>query len=129
VPAQRTSTRTTKPAATPRATSTTKATDKPAAATRASSTKATTAKANGKPQGNRRQAKPKPFREVTLVSESYLAIQGLDDQDFDLATCPRCASLVPSGEAAETAHREWHDEIDRIIEQLTEAVHGLESQS
>jgi hypothetical protein len=87
--------------------------------------KATSTKANSKPQGNRRQSKPQPFRTVTVVTESYLAIQGLDDEDFDLATCPRCASLVPSGDKAETAHRNWHDEIDRIIEQLTEAVHGL----
>jgi hypothetical protein len=110
MPAQRNSSRTTKPAATPRTTR---------------STAKSTAKTNGKPQG-RQPRKPAPFRSVSMVTESYLAIQGLDDEDFDLATCPRCACLVPSGERAETSHRNWHDEIDRIIEQLTEAIHGLE---
>ncbi len=122
MPTQRNASRTTK-------------TTKPASAPRATA-KATTAKtttgsktSNGKPQGNRRTTKPAPFREVSLITESYLAIQGLDDEDFDLATCPRCASLVPSGDRAETSHRNWHDEIDRIIERLTEQIHGLEQRS
>jgi hypothetical protein len=115
----RNTSRTTKPATAPKANTTTKAT----------TAKTTTSKTNGKPQGTRRQVKPAPFRSVTVVTESYLAIQGLDDEDFDLATCPRCACLVPSGERAETSHRNWHDEIDRIIQQLTETIHGLEQRS
>ena len=109
MPAQRTTTRTTKPASTTRATS--KSTGN-----------------SGRAPARTRQAK-QPFREVTLVVEGYLAIQGLDDEDFDLAACPRCAGLIPSGEKAEAGHRAWHDEIDRVIEQLTEAIHGLESRS
>jgi hypothetical protein len=112
----------------------TTSTSKPASAPRANANtataKATTSKAsNGKPQATRRTTKPAPFRSVSMVTESYLAIQGLDDEDFDLATCPRCAALVPSGERAETSHRNWHDEIDRIIQQLTEAIHGLEQRA
>jgi hypothetical protein len=74
---------------------------------------ASTTKAAGNGRQTRKGVVPFPFREVTLISETYLAIKGLGE-DFDLVSCPRCAALLPSGEKAETAHRGFHEQIDGL---------------
>ena len=126
---QATTTRTTKPASTPRATS------KPPAKSRAASTDATirkvvqqeqakdnrrtTTKAtstrstgNGRAPARRKPADA-PFRAVTLISETYAEIEGLKE-DFDLTCCPRCAAIVPSGDKAQAAHKGFHEQIDGL---------------
>jgi hypothetical protein len=75
--------------------------------------KGSTTKAAGNGRQTRKGVTPPPFREVTLVSETYLSIKGLGE-DFDLVSCPRCAALLPSGERAETAHRAFHEVIDGL---------------
>jgi hypothetical protein len=79
----------------------------------------TTAKGNGNGrQTTRKGLAPFPFREVTVLTETYLEVQGLDGESFDLVSCPRCAALIPttgkSGDKAEKAHRGFHEQIDAI---------------
>jgi hypothetical protein len=116
-----TTNRTSKPASTTRAT-----TAKAGAATdatirkvvqqeqakdKATSTRSTGTKANGNSQpAARRQSKELKFRAVTMVSETYLDIDGVTG-DFDLSICARCAAVVPSHERAQEAHRKFHDDI------------------
>jgi hypothetical protein len=81
------------------------------ATTKATSTRSTGTKANGNSQpAARRQSKELKFRAVTLVSETYLDIDGVTG-DFDLTICARCAAVVPSHERAQEAHRKFHDDI------------------
>jgi hypothetical protein len=79
--------------------------------------KTTTAKGNGR-QTTRKGVAPFPFREVTVLTETYLEVQGLDGESFDLVSCPRCAALIPttgkSGDKAEKAHRGFHEQIDGL---------------
>jgi hypothetical protein len=80
--------------------------------------KTTTAKGNGNSRQTRKGVAPFPFREVTLLSETYMEVQGLDGETFDLVSCPKCAALIPStgkaGDKAEKAHRAFHDQIEAI---------------
>ena len=73
---------------------------------------------NGNSRQTRKGVAPFPFREVTLLSETYMEVQGLDGETFDLVSCPKCAALIPStgkaGDKAEKAHRAFHDQIEAI---------------
>src|SRR6266487_3885953 len=119
MPAQRTTRTSTKPASTPRATSRTTA--KPADSTdrairkvvEQETAKGTSSRSNGKAPATRRAAKEAQFRAITLISETYLDIDGVSG-DFDLTICSRCAAVVPSHERAQEAHRKFHDAIDGL---------------
>ncbi len=122
MPAQRTTSRTTKPASTPRAKAgaATDATirkvvqQEQAKGSRQTTTKATSTRSTGNGRAPaRRQPKEAPFRAVTLVTETYLDIEGLKE-DFDLASCPRCAAIIPSGDKAQQAHKGFHEQIDGL---------------
>jgi hypothetical protein len=125
MPAQRTTRTTTKPATAPtrggkattaKAGAATDATirkvvqQEQAKDNRRTTTKATSTRSTG---NGRRKPADAPFRAVTLVTETYLDIEGLKE-DFDLASCPRCAALIPSGDKAQAAHKGFHEQIDGL---------------
>jgi hypothetical protein len=122
MPAQRTTRTSTKPASTPRAKAgaATDATirkviqQEQAKDNRQTTTKATSTRSTGNGRAPaRRKPADAPFRAVTLVTETYLDIEGLKE-DFDLASCPRCAALIPSGDKAQAAHKGFHEQIDGL---------------
>jgi hypothetical protein len=127
MPAKATTRTSTKPASTPRAKAgaATDATirkvvqQEQAKGSRQTTTKATSTRSTGNNrQTTRKGVAPFPFREVTVLTETYMEVQGLDGESFDLVSCPRCAALIPStgksGDKAEKAHRGFHDQIDGL---------------
>jgi hypothetical protein len=74
--------------------------------------KTTTAKGNG--SRSRKGVTAPPFRNVTLIADLFLNIEGQGEKDFDLITCPRCAALLPGGDKPEAAHKAFHEQIDGL---------------
>lgn len=66
--------------------------------------KTSTTKGNGTSRKPRGVTAP-PFRNVTLLADLFLNIEGHGEKDFDLVTCPRCAALLPAGDRSEQAHK------------------------
>jgi hypothetical protein len=73
---------------------------------------ATKAASNG--TSRRKGVTAPPFRNVTLIADLFLNIEGQGEKDFDLITCPRCAALLPGGDKPEAAHKAFHEQIDGL---------------
>ena len=121
---QATTTRTTKPASTPRAKAgaATDATirkvvqQEQAKGSRQTTTKVTST--TNRSQKARTNGKPAiEFFEMTLAADVYLA--GGDDKTFDITVCSRCGSLLPDSPASKKLHLMFHEAVARMEQQTS----------